>query len=45
MDQVIVLAEKEVFVRQVAAPDESIDWLVYQLYGLSKKEIKVVEGR
>ena len=31
--------------RQVSATDESIDRLVYQLYGLDDSEIAIVEGR
>ena len=31
--------------RQVNSTDQAIDALVYQLYGLTKEEIKIVEGR
>jgi type I restriction-modification system DNA methylase subunit len=31
--------------RQIAATDREIDKLVYELYGLSEEEIRVVEGR
>ena len=31
--------------RQIAATDREIDQLVYQLYGLTAAEIKIVEGR
>jgi hypothetical protein len=37
--------EKEMLSRQVAATDQSIDKLVYQLYGLTEEEIKIVEGK
>lgn len=30
--------------RQVAATDKEIDELVYDLYGLTEKERKIVEG-
>jgi hypothetical protein len=30
--------------RQIAATDRQIDDLVYNLYGLSKDEIRIVEG-
>jgi len=31
--------------RQIAATDKQIDNLVYELYGLTEEEIKIVEGR
>lgn len=31
-------------VRQIDAADREIDKLVYQLYGLTEEEIKIVEG-
>jgi len=31
--------------RQIEATDRQIDGLVYELYGLTEEEIKVVEGR
>jgi hypothetical protein len=31
--------------RQIAEVDEKIDGKVYELYGLTKEEIKIVEGR
>ena len=37
-------AAKTTFERQLAATDESIDALVYELYGLTNKEIRIVEG-
>ncbi len=30
--------------RQIAATDQRIDRLVYDLYGLTEEEIKIVEG-
>jgi adenine-specific DNA-methyltransferase len=38
-------SEQDVYERQIRAVDESIDRLVYELYGLSEEEIKIVEGR
>jgi hypothetical protein len=37
--------EKTQLSRQIAATDAAIDKLVYELYGLTEEEIKVVEGR
>jgi len=36
--------EKEVIKRQIDATDRQIDKLVYELYGLTEEEIKIVEG-
>ena len=36
--------DKELFERQVKIVDAQIDRLVYDLYGLTEEEIKVVEG-
>jgi hypothetical protein len=36
--------EKETLQRQIDATDKQIDQLVYQLYGLTDEEIKIVEG-
>ena len=36
--------DRTVIERQVAATDEEIDHLVYELYGLAKDEIAIVEG-
>lgn len=36
--------EKEALQRQIDATDQQIDRLVYELYGLTEEEIKVVEG-
>jgi hypothetical protein len=35
--------EKTAIERQIAATDKQIDVLVYELYGLSEKEIRIVE--
>jgi restriction endonuclease S subunit len=35
--------EKEAIRRQIATTDKQIDQLVYQLYGLTPEEIKIVE--
>ena len=37
--------ERTVLQRQIEATDVAIDKLVYELYGLTEEEIKVVEGR
>ena len=37
--------EQESAQRQIAATDEEIDRLVYDLYGLTEDEIAIVEGR
>jgi hypothetical protein len=36
--------ESEALQRQIAATDESIDALVYELYELTEDEIRIVEG-
>jgi len=36
--------EKEMIQRQIQTTDRQIDRLVYELYGLTEKEIKIVEG-
>ncbi|MDQ2798358.1 MAG: hypothetical protein M3Y13_01795 [Armatimonadota bacterium] len=36
--------EKTVLQQQIAATDAQIDRLVYDLYGLTEDEIKIVEG-
>jgi hypothetical protein len=36
--------DKELYERQIKIVDEQIDRLVYDLYGLTEEEIKVVEG-
>jgi len=35
--------EKRVILRQIEATDRQIDELVYELYGLTEEEIKIVE--
>ncbi len=37
-------AQKEIIQRQFNSTDKEIDQLVYELYGLTKEEIKIVEG-
>ena len=37
--------EKTMLSRQIEATDASIDKLVYELYGLTEEEIKIVEVR
>ena len=37
--------DKELYERQITIVDAQIDRLVYDLYGLTEKEVKVVEGR
>ena len=37
--------DKELLSRQVEATDASIDELVYELYGLTEEEIRLVEGK
>jgi type II restriction/modification system DNA methylase subunit YeeA len=37
--------EKTARHRQIEATDRQIDALVYELYGLTEEEIKIVEGR
>ncbi len=36
---------KEMIQREIESTDQAIDTLVYQLYGLTEAEIKIVEGR
>jgi hypothetical protein len=36
--------EQEQLEREIAATDAQIDRLVYELYGLTEEEIKIVEG-
>ncbi len=36
--------EKERLQRQIQSTDRQIDKLVYELYGLTEEEIKIVEG-
>jgi hypothetical protein len=37
--------EKEMLQRQIQATDAQIDRLVYELYGLTEEEIRIVEGK
>ncbi len=37
--------EQEHLKREIAAIDAEIDRLVYELYGLTEEEIKIVEGQ
>jgi hypothetical protein len=37
--------DRDLIQRQIDATDRQIDALVYQLYGLTEEEIKIVEGR
>jgi len=36
--------EKEMLKREIESTDKAIDRLVYELYGLTEDEIKIVEG-
>lgn len=36
--------KQEAIEREIKATDEEIDRLVYELYGLTEEEIKIVEG-
>ena len=36
--------EQESLQRQIAATDKAIDGLVYELYGLTEEETRIVEG-
>jgi hypothetical protein len=36
--------EQELVKREIESTDRAIDRLVYELYGLSEEEIKIVEG-
>jgi len=38
-------ADKDLYQRQIEATDRQIDALVYELYGLTEEEKRVVEGR
>jgi hypothetical protein len=37
-------SDKELYDRQIKMVDTQIDRLVYDLYGLTEEEVKVVEG-
>jgi len=36
--------DKEIYKRQIKIADAQIDGLVYELYGLTEEEVKMVEG-
>ncbi len=36
--------QKEIILKQIEITDRRIDKLVYELYGLTEEEIKIVEG-
>ena len=36
--------ERTLLERQISATDREIDQMVYELYGLTEEEIKIVEG-
>lgn len=36
--------EQEMVKREIESTDQGIDGLVYELYGLSEEEIRIVEG-
>ncbi|RJP54566.1 MAG: restriction endonuclease subunit M [Anaerolineaceae bacterium] len=38
-------SEQDVYERQIKSVDEQIDSLVYELYGLSEEEVRIVEGK
>jgi hypothetical protein len=38
-------SDRELYQRQIDATDREIDWLVYELYGLTEAEIKIVEAK
>jgi hypothetical protein len=40
-----ICREQTIIQRQIEATDRQIDRLVYELYGLTEEEIKVVEGK
>jgi ClpP class serine protease len=37
--------EQEMLKREIEATDKAIDKLVYELYGLSEEDTKIVEGQ
>jgi hypothetical protein len=37
-------AQKTIIQRQIDSTDREIDRLVYELYGLTEKEVKIIEG-
>ena len=40
-----VPADRDLYRRQIESTDRQIDALVYELYGLTEEEIRVVEGQ
>jgi hypothetical protein len=36
--------QKEALQRQIAATDKQIDKVVYEFYGLTEEEVRIVEG-
>jgi hypothetical protein len=38
-------AERDKIEREIAVTDEKIDGIVYELYGITEEERKIVEGR
>ena len=44
-DMVRTPQEQTALEREIAATDREIDRLVYELYGLTEDEIKIVEGQ
>ena len=38
-------AQKDIMERQIEATDRQIDSLVYQLYGLTDEDVRLIEGR
>jgi hypothetical protein len=36
--------DKEALSRQIAATDRQVDELVYELYGLTEEEVRIMEG-
>ena len=45
LDAATIPGDKALYQRQIEATDRQIDALVYELYGLTEEEIRVVEGR
>jgi hypothetical protein len=43
-DTLLRLVERESIERTIAATDKQIDALVYELYGLTEEEVRIVEG-
>ena len=45
VNESVRLEEKGMLSRQIESTDAAIDRLVYELYGLTEDEIKIVEGK